>query len=190
MLAFFGSGGAGLSAEPDGANLGLFALTERRTLVDERIRAMPELTICRATLEGIEQAFAMVTEYYAAAQVVAREDRAAFGAQYFVDGAGAWLAMFERESVGCVALRRLDEKCDSAEIKRLYVRPAYRGRGIADRLLQELESFARRSGYAWLYLDTAADMVAAARFYERNGFERCERYNENPQAALFMRKRL
>jgi hypothetical protein len=39
-------------------------------------------------------------------------------------------------------------------------------------------------------LDTTNEMVAAARLYERNGFVRCERYNENPQAAIFMRKRL
>ena len=154
------------------------------------MKAMPEMTIRRATVEQIEQAFAMVTEYYEAAQVVAREERDAFREQYFADGAGVWLAMFEGKSVGCVAMRKLNGKFESAEIKRLYVRRAYRGRGVADMLLQELENYARNSAYAWLYLDTAADMVAAARFYERHRFERCEPYNDNPQAALFMRKRL
>jgi GNAT superfamily N-acetyltransferase len=72
----------------------------------------------------------------------------------------------------------------------MYVRQTHRGKGIADLLMKELEDYARDCGYAWLYLDTAAVMVAAARFYERNGFEHCERYNDNPQAAIFMRKRL
>jgi len=68
------------------------------------------------------------------------------------------------------------------------VRPFYRGQGLADLLLAALESYARESGYRWLYLDTAADMKAAARFYKRQGFSSCERYNENPQAAIFMSK--
>jgi ribosomal protein S18 acetylase RimI-like enzyme len=72
----------------------------------------------------------------------------------------------------------------------MYVRPAHRGKGIADLLMKELEDFAQDCWYEWLYLDTAAVMVAAARFYERHGFEHCERYNDNPQAAIFMRKRL
>jgi GNAT superfamily N-acetyltransferase len=151
---------------------------------------MAQTTVYRASLEQVEQAFAMVAEYYEAVQVVVREDREAFREQYFAEGAGVWLAASDGEIVGCVALRRLSGRNESAEIKRMYVRQAHRGKGIADLLMKELEDYARDCGYAWLYLDTAAVMVAAARFYERNGFEHCERYNYNPQAAIFMRKRL
>jgi ribosomal protein S18 acetylase RimI-like enzyme len=154
------------------------------------MEAVCETKIRRALLEELDQAFAMVTEYYEAERVVVREDREAFRQQYFSDDAGVWLASCDGEEVGCIALRRLDAASKSSEIKRLYVRPAYRGRGVADLLLQELEDFARTCGYAWIYLDTAAHMLAAARFYERHQFERCEKYNDNPQAALFMRKRL
>jgi ribosomal protein S18 acetylase RimI-like enzyme len=154
------------------------------------MEAVCETKIRRALLEELDQAFAMVTEYYEAERVVVREDREAFRQQYFSDDAGVWLASCDGEDVGCIALRSLDAASKSSEIKRLYVRPAYRGRGVADLLLQELEDFARKSGYAWIYLDTAAHMLAAARFYERHQFERCEKYNDNPQAALFMRKRL
>jgi len=55
-------------------------------------------------------------------------------------------------------------------------------------LLEALEKYAGGRGYKWLYLDTAADMGAAARFYQRKGFQDCARYNQNPQAAIFMRK--
>jgi GNAT superfamily N-acetyltransferase len=151
---------------------------------------MPEPRIRRAQLQELEQAFAIVTEYYEAEGVVAREDRAAFQQQYFGDGAGVWLASCDGADIGCIALRSRNGMSESSEIKRLYVRPAYRGRGIADLLLQELEDYARGTGYVWLYLDTAAHMLAAARFYERHQFERCEKYNDNPQAALFLRKRL
>ena len=90
--------------------------------------------------------------------------------------------------VGCIALRKLEGRKGCGEIKRLYVRAEYRGKGLADLLLETLEEYAKAFGYEWLYLDTAADMKVAARFYEKKGFEVCERYNENPQAAIFMRK--
>jgi GNAT superfamily N-acetyltransferase len=72
----------------------------------------------------------------------------------------------------------------------MYVRAALRGKGIADMLLKALEAYARQCCYEWLYLDTMLSMEAAARFYERNAYIRCERYNDNPQAGLFMRKHL
>ena len=92
------------------------------------------------------------------------------------------------ESIGCVALRKIEQPLHAAEIKRMYVREGFRGQGIADLLFQALERYARQCGYDWLYLDTAAEMKAAARFYIRKGFVECERYNENAQAALYMRK--
>ena len=70
------------------------------------------------------------------------------------------------------------------------MRDKFRGRGIAQKLLAAAERFAREAGYAWIYLDTPSQMVAAARLYERNRYERCERYNQNPQATIFMRKKL
>src|SRR2546428_7956690 len=61
--------------------------------------------------------------------------------------------------------------------------------GLA-RLLEELERFALGHGDEWLYLDTNDSLQAAIAFYERNGYFRCARYNENPQATIFMRKKL
>jgi GNAT superfamily N-acetyltransferase len=72
----------------------------------------------------------------------------------------------------------------------MYVRDAWRGRGVAQGLLEAVEAFARERGYEWLYLDTTEEMTAASRLYRRNGYEPCERYNANPQATIFMRKRL
>ena len=148
------------------------------------------IRVYRATDSQIEVAYAIVKEYYEAAAVVAREDAAKFAEEYFADGAGVWLAQGDDRVVGCIALRKLAGREGCGEIKRLYVRRESRGSGVADRLLQALEEYAKAFGYEWLYLDTAADMKAAARFYEKKGFERCERYNENPQAAIFMRKAL
>jgi len=148
------------------------------------------LKVYRASVPQIPQAYRIVSEYYEAASVQVREDRHEFEQEYFADGTGIWLAESDGEVVGCVALRRLPEMVRCAEIKRMYVHPGHRGLGVSDLLLSALEDFARRSGYAWLYLDTAADMKAAARFYRRKGFVDCDRYNQNPQAALFMRKKI
>jgi len=148
------------------------------------------IRVYRATKEQAELAYAIVQEYYEAAAVVVRENREKFEKEYFGEGAGVWLAEAEEQIVGCVALRRLSTIAGSGEIKRMYVKPEYRGMGISRLLLAALEQYASKSGYLWLYLDTAASMKAAASFYKREGFVECERYNENPQAALFMRKAL
>ena len=78
----------------------------------------------------------------------------------------------------------------AGEVKRLYVRPAFRRRGIAQKLLENLERFALDRGAKWLHLDTNDDLRAAITFYEGSGYVRCPRYNDNPQATIFMRKRL
>jgi GNAT superfamily N-acetyltransferase len=75
-------------------------------------------------------------------------------------------------------------------VKRLYVRPPFRRHGLAQQLLNVLERFAVAHGDEWLYLDTNDALHAAVAFYERNGYARCDRYNDNPQATIFMRKRL
>jgi len=144
--------------------------------------------VYRARDSDIGIAYGIVQEYYEAASVIVREDPGEFAREYFAPGAGVWLAEVEGTVVGCVALRRLLNRLDCGEIKRLYVRPSCRGQGIADLLLEAIENYATEFGYLWLYLDTAADMKAAARFYQRKDFLPCERYNENPQAAIFMRK--
>jgi GNAT superfamily N-acetyltransferase len=144
--------------------------------------------VYRATSDQIDLAYRIVQEYYEAASVVLREQRKEFEEQYFDEGAGVWLAENAGDVIGCVALRRLQELPHSGEIKRMYLRASHRGLGIADLLFDTLENYARAYGYRWLYLDTAANMVAAARFYGRKGFVPCAPYNKNPQAALFMRK--
>ncbi len=91
--------------------------------------------------------------------------------------------------VGCIALRPLNAFPASGEVKRLYVRPASRGKGIAGLLLDALHEHARTVGYEWLYLDSKDDLADAIRFYEKRGYRACARYNDNPQATIFMNYR-
>jgi GNAT superfamily N-acetyltransferase len=149
-----------------------------------------QLTVYRATSEESNSAWEIVEEYYGAAGVVARDAKKDFERIYFCDGAGVWLATMANAVVGCVALRSLAKFAKSAEVKRLYVRPEHRGKGIAKSLYESLENYARRRGYEWLYLDTTDEMDAAQRFYAALGFELTTRYNDNPQATIFMRKDL
>ena len=149
-----------------------------------------QFTVQRASAGDSEAVWKIIGEYYEAARVIARDAKDDFFRIYFDDGAGVWLATLEQNVIGCIALRPLPAFANSGEIKRLYVRSAYRGRGVAAALYRALEVYARAFGYAWLYLDTAAEMIAAQKFYASLGFELIPRYNDNPQAAIFMRKDL
>lgn len=145
-------------------------------------------TIRRALLADETIVLSILQEYYDAAHVVVRDDATAV--HDYLAGRGAlWIAGVGADVIGCIALRPLDGT-DACEVKRLYVRPKYRGQGIADALHEALESHARAAGFGWIYLDTTHGMQAAIKFYARHGYQPCERYNDNPQATIFMRKRL
>lgn len=159
--------------------------------------SISNVEIRRAEPEEADEAFSLAEEYFVTIGVLLREERRRFIEEYFGDGKGFWTARVNGELAGCIALRSLQlsspldgQGLACAEIKRMYVRERFRGQGIAQRLLETAEEFAREAGYAWIYLDTTNEMLAAAKLYERNGFIRCGRYNENPQAAIFMRKKL
>ncbi len=118
-----------------------------------------------------------------------RDDAEAI-AEYLDDPQALFLAYDGEALAGTIALRPLDGRDAACEIKRLYVSPKHRRRGLAEALLDALENHARERGFRTAYLDTRADMEAALAFYLRRGYERCEPYNDNPVAADFLRRRL
>jgi DNA-binding MarR family transcriptional regulator/N-acetylglutamate synthase-like GNAT family acetyltransferase len=163
------------------------ALSRVRTLLAEPPK--PPVRIEQMRIAS-EEAIAILHEYYEAVHVVQRDTPAAMQKMLTEPASGMWLAYLNDDVVGCVALRRLAAIARAAECKRLYVRPAARGNRIADKLLDAMEAFARAEGVAWIYLDTYDDLKTAIALYERRGYQRCKRYNDNPQATVFMRKRI
>jgi GNAT superfamily N-acetyltransferase len=146
--------------------------------------------IHQAKPEDLPIAFPLVVEYFQEIDVMARDSKEEFADYLGGDGGGVWLAFASEEPVGCIVLRGLSSPPASGEVKRLYVRASHRKRGLADRLLRALEKHAIQVGYEWLYLDTKDDLENAIRFYNRHGYECCDRYNSNPQVTIFMRKQL
>jgi len=96
------------------------------------------------------------------------------------------LAEYDGELAGCGALRRLDR--EACEMKRLYLRPKFRGKGLGRALAEKLITEARGIGYRRMRLDTVEPvMKTAVAMYREMGFREIEPYCKNPIAgALYM----
>jgi GNAT superfamily N-acetyltransferase len=88
----------------------------------------------------------------------------------------------------CGGLKRLDDRI--CEIKKMYVIPPLRGRGLARALLHELEDRARALGYEVARLDTGPRQVGAHGLYESEGYAEIEDFNGNPVASFWGEKSL
>lgn len=100
-----------------------------------------------------------------------------------------WLVRDGATWVGCTALRQLDEA--TCELKRMYLQPAYRGRGLADQLMQTALETARNLGYQSMKLDSLRRLEPALRLYQRYGFQEIAPYNFNPEEdVVYFEKQL
>lgn len=103
---------------------------------------------------------------------------------------GRFLIVYEDDQpIASGAIRRRDDA--TAEIKRMYVRPEARGRGISRMILNELEATARRSGYRALVLETGARQPEAIALYESAGYTTIPNfgfYKESPLSACYRKE--
>jgi putative acetyltransferase len=102
--------------------------------------------------------------------------------QLFEPNLRFFLARLENLAVGCGGVALFD---DYAEVKRMYTRPAARGRGVAKTLLRRIEDEARRAGKSVLRLETGIHQQEAIALYERMGFQ--QRGPFGPYAAMSAR---
>lgn len=109
--------------------------------------------------------------------------------KYGLPGGRLYLAWQDGELAGCVGMKKLDDK--TGELKRLYVRPSFRGQHLGRELVERIIEDARSLGYSRLMLDTMPELVSARRMYENMGFRVTERYNNSPlDTTIFMEYRL
>ena len=96
------------------------------------------------------------------------------------------LAQEDGELAGCIAMRKLGD--DACEMKRLFLRPAYRGQGLGKLLVDSIIDEARKLGYTYMRLDTIpGPMDKAIALYRSIGFVEIAPYCENPvEGAKFM----
>lgn len=104
---------------------------------------------------------------------------------YAAPRGGLLLALVDGAVAGCCALRPLDtaDYPNAAEMKRLYVRKAFRGFGLGRQLTEGILDVARQAGYACVLLDTLDEMESARALYADLGFEEIPPYYHNPIAG-------
>jgi putative acetyltransferase len=146
--------------------------------------APQQITLCRALFEeyaawlGINLSFQNFSAELASLPGI-----------YAPSGGRLLHALEGNTALGCVALRPLE--ADVCEMKRLFVRPEFRGQSLGRQLAENIDKEAHAIGYAKIRLDTLPSMQAAIRLYEALGFVRCGAYYETPLAdTIFMELQL
>ena len=97
-----------------------------------------------------------------------------------------YLALCGEEVAACIGLKKID--IQNCEMKRLYVRPKFRGKHIGNLLIQRIISDAREIGYAHMLLDTLPFLQSAVHMYKKYGFYEIPSYNDSPMdSSIYMK---
>ena len=99
------------------------------------------------------------------------------------------MAYFDEELAGCIGLKKIDET--NCEMKRLYVRPQFRGKQIGNVLVRRIIDDAKEIGYHIMLLDTLPFLESALHMYQKFGFYEIESYNDSPmENSIYMKLEL
>lgn len=97
-----------------------------------------------------------------------------------------YIVKVKNEAIGCIGLRKIND--ESCEMKRLYVRPEFRGHKIANKLVEMIIDDAKRIGYKSMLLDTLPFLDGAINLYEKFGFYEIKSYNNSPMdTSIYMK---
>lgn len=143
--------------------------------------------VAPTTQEELNTLRSMLREYAAALRIDLcfqgfEAELAELPGDYAAPRGALLMATVNKELAGCCALRPLDtvDYPNACEMKRLYVRPAFRRHGVGRQLAEAILDCARVAGYACVLLDTLDDMESARALYKEIGFEEIEPYYHNP----------
>ncbi len=106
--------------------------------------------------------------------------------KYGMPSGRLYLAYYNGEAAGCIGLKNIDKK--NCEMKRLYVRPQFRGKNIGKLLVQKIITDAKEIGYSYMLLDTLPFLEKAIHIYKQFGFYTIDCYNNSPMStSIYMR---
>ncbi len=97
-----------------------------------------------------------------------------------------YLAYCDDKLAGCIGIKKIDE--ENCEMKRLYVRPGFRGKHVGSLLVQQIIDDAREIGYRHMLLDTLPFLQSAVQLYKKYGFYEIPCYNNSPMdSSIYMK---
>ena len=106
--------------------------------------------------------------------------------KYGLPAGRLYLAYCDEELAGCIGLRKIDSQ--NCEMKRLYVRPKFRGRKIGNLLVKKIIDDAKAIGYLHMLLDTLPFLKSAIHMYKKYGFYEINSYNDSPMdTSIYMK---
>lgn len=100
-----------------------------------------------------------------------------------------YLAYYNGEVAGCIGLKKIDQQ--NCEMKRLYVKPKFRGKKIGEQLVEKIITDAKEIGYSYMFLDTLPFLETAIHMYKKMGFYTTDCYNDSPmKTSIYMKLNL
>ncbi|OOM80572.1 GNAT family N-acetyltransferase [Clostridium sp. BL-8] len=106
--------------------------------------------------------------------------------KYGLPNGRLYIVKVENQVAGCIGLRKIDD--ENCEVKRLYVRPDFRGHKLAIKLIEKIIDDAKKIGYKSMLLDTLPFLKEAIHLYKKLGFYEISSYNNNPMDTLIYMK--